>query len=142
MVKENKEYMEQGVMIMKKIITYMYEIQQMEQLIDTVETQLKGYGEKSEKASKLVLSNIKATIDAVTNKLQKCLEFLPEMIDVIDSFEDPQEWEVMACRYIYSMRWNEIAENTGMEYNHVNYVYREAMKKLKIPAKWTKLVDM
>ena len=35
MVKENKEYMDQGVMLFKKIITYMYEIQEMEQLIDT-----------------------------------------------------------------------------------------------------------
>ena len=42
MVKENKEYMDQGVMLFKKIITYMYEIQEMEQLIDTVETKLKG----------------------------------------------------------------------------------------------------
>ena len=135
MVKENKEYMDQGVMLFKKIITYMYEIQEMEQLIDTVETQLKGCGERSEKAAELVLSNIKETIDEVTKKLHKCLRFLTDMIDVIDSFDDPHEWEVMAGRYIYGMRFNEIAENTGMEYNHVNYVYREAMKKIRIPVK-------
>ena len=85
MVKENKEYMDQGVMLFKKIITYMYERQEMEQLIDTVETQLKGCGERSEKASELVLSNMRKAIDEVTHKLQKSLEFLPEMIDVIDA---------------------------------------------------------
>ena len=135
MVKEIKEYMDQGVMLFKKIITYMYEIQEMEQLIDTVETQLKGCGERSEKASELVLSNMRKAIDEVTHKLQKSLEFLPEMIDVIDAIADPEEWEVLACRYIYGMRWRDIAENTGMEYNRVNYVYREAMKSIRIPVK-------
>ena len=142
MIKDNKEYMEQGVMLLKKIITYMYEIQQMEQLIEMVETQMKACGDRGEKATELVLSNIRTTIDGVTQKLHKCLAFVPEMIDVIDAIEDPQEWEVMACRYIYGMSWEEIADNTGWDYNRVNYLYRTAMKNLRIPAKRARLTDM
>lgn len=55
-----------------------------------------------------------------------------EIEEVLWGLKDTEEAKVLRFRYIYFMKWEEIAENIGYHRNHVLRIHKKAIKNLKM----------
>lgn len=55
-----------------------------------------------------------------------------EIEETLWGLKDTEEAKVLRFRYIYFMKWEEIAENIGYHRNHVLRIHKKAIKNLKM----------
>lgn len=82
------------------------------------------------------LSGYAATLDAEERKYMKYryqrIKRCKEISDKIERLENEDEKDVLMCRYIRLMKWEDICVKIGHSWRHVHRIHAQALKHFKM----------
>lgn len=131
-----KEYLSRAFYLNMRIRSKNEQIAEMNALATKVTSTLSDApvsGTRNDHKMEDVILNILEYENELKDAMNQLVTLKREIREVIEQIGNDEYKVLLEMRYLSSMRWEQIAVEMGYSIDHVYYLHREALKKVRVP---------
>lgn len=131
-----KEYLSRGFeadIKIKSCLGYISELKERTVKVNSPISAIRGNGCNNKSHHEEILIKIMELEREVEEEINRLVTLKKEIAEAIDKISKPKERAVLSMRYLYMMRWEDIADTLLCSKRYVYILHKNALKKIRVP---------